>query len=83
LGVRVPPGLLGYVLRFVSLRNREMFKKIAKFINDVQVEMSKVSWPTRAELVNSTVIVAVVSILFTIYIFGADYILAWIMGLFI
>ncbi len=60
-----------------------MFKKIAKFINDVQVEMSKVSWPSQNELVNSTIIVAVVSILFTIYIFAADYILAWIMGLFI
>jgi preprotein translocase subunit SecE len=60
-----------------------MFKKIAKFVNDVQVEMSKVSWPTRSELINSTMIVAVVSIIFTIYIFGADYILAWIMGLFI
>jgi preprotein translocase subunit SecE len=60
-----------------------MFKKIAKFLNDVQVEMSKVSWPTREELVNSTIIVAVVSVLFTIYIFGADYILAWIMQLFI
>jgi preprotein translocase subunit SecE len=60
-----------------------MFKKIAKFVNDVQVEMSKVSWPTRSELINSTMIVAVVSIIFTIYIFGADYILAWIMGLFL
>lgn len=60
-----------------------MFKKIAKFINDVQVELSKVSWPTRSELVNSTMIVAVVSVLFTIYIFGVDYVLAWILGLFI
>ena len=60
-----------------------MFKKIAKFISDVQVEMSKVSWPSKPELINSTLIVAVVSILFTIYIFAADYILAWIMQLFI
>ncbi len=60
-----------------------MFKKIAKFLNDVQVEMSKVSWPTRSELINSTMIVAVVSILFTIYIFGADIILSWILQLFI
>ena len=60
-----------------------MFKKIAQFISDVKVEMSKVSWPTRAELINSTLIVAVVSVLFTIYIFGADYILSWIMQLFI
>ena len=47
-----------------------MFKKIAKFFNDVQVEMSKVSWPTDLRLVNSTMIVAVVSIIFTICIFG-------------
>ncbi len=60
-----------------------MFKKIAQFINDVQVEMSKVSWPSRSELINSTMIVAVVSILFTIYIFIADNILAWLIGLFI
>jgi preprotein translocase subunit SecE len=60
-----------------------MFGKITKFFNDVKVEMSKVSWPSRAELINSTMIVAVVSVIFTLYIFGADYILAWIMGLFI
>jgi preprotein translocase subunit SecE len=56
-----------------------MFKKIAKFFSDVQVEMSKVSWPKREELLNSTMIVVVVSILFTIYIFFADYILAGVM----
>ncbi len=60
-----------------------MFKKIAKFLNDVQVELSKVAWPSRSELINSTMIVAVVSVIFTIYIFGVDNILAWIMRLFI
>jgi preprotein translocase subunit SecE len=56
-----------------------MFKKISKFLSDVQVELSKVSWPKREELLNSTMIVAVVSILFTLYIFFADYILTWVM----
>lgn len=56
-----------------------MFNKIAKFLTDVKVEMSKVSWPTRPELINSTTIVAVVSILFTLYIFSADYILSQVM----
>jgi preprotein translocase subunit SecE len=56
-----------------------MFNKIAKFLSDVQTEMSKVSWPTRPELINSTMIVAVVSILFTIYIFSADYFLSMVM----
>ena len=59
-----------------------MFNKIAKFLTDVKVEMSKVSWPTRAELINSTTIVAVVSILFTLYIFSADYILSQVMRFF-
>jgi len=56
-----------------------MFDKIAKFLSDVKSEMAKVSWPTRPELLNSTMIVAVVSVLFTIFIFSADYILSWIM----
>jgi len=56
-----------------------MFKKIAKFLNDVQVEMAKVAWPTRPELINSTMIVAVVSVLFTIFIFSADYLLSLVM----
>jgi preprotein translocase subunit SecE len=60
-----------------------MFKKIAKFLDDVQVELSKVSWPSKPELINSTIIVAVVSVVFTIFIFGVDNLLAWIMRLFI
>jgi len=56
-----------------------MFNKIAKFLADVQIELSKVTWPTRPELINSTMIVAVVSILFTIFIFSTDYFLSMIM----
>ena len=60
-----------------------MLKKIKGFINDVKVEMSKVSWPTREELSNSTMIVTVVSILFTIFIFLVDSILSKLMEFFI
>jgi preprotein translocase subunit SecE len=59
-----------------------MISKITKFFNDVKVEMAKVSWPTREELINSTMIVAVVSILFTIFIFVADLILSRVIQLF-
>jgi preprotein translocase subunit SecE len=60
-----------------------MFKKIKNFISDVKVEMAKVSWPTRDELINSTMIVTVVSILFTIFIFLVDSILSKLMKFFI
>ncbi len=60
-----------------------MISKITKFINDVKVEMAKVSWPTREELINSTMIVAVVGILFTSFIFVADLILSRVIQLFL
>ena len=60
-----------------------MISKITKFVNDVKVEMAKVSWPTREELINSTMIVAVVSILFTTFIFVADLILTQAIQLFL
>lgn len=53
-----------------------MFEKIAKFFTDVKTEMSKVSWPNKDELVNSTFIVAVVSVIFTVFIFLADFIIS-------
>jgi preprotein translocase subunit SecE len=45
-----------------------MFKKIWQFFIDVKVEFGKVSWPTREELVQSTVVVVVVSLLVTAFI---------------
>jgi len=53
-----------------------MIKKIQLFIENVQKEMAKVTWPTRDELMNSSVIVVVVSAIFTVYIFFADLIIS-------
>jgi preprotein translocase subunit SecE len=60
-----------------------MISKITKFFNDVKVEMAKVAWPTREELINSTMIVAVVSLLFTAFIFVADLVLSRVIQLFL
>jgi preprotein translocase subunit SecE len=59
---------------------KNFFQKIAGFLIDVKVEMSKVSWPTREELMNSTVIVTIVTIVFTLFIFFADIIFSKIIG---
>ena len=59
---------------------KKLFQKIAGFLLDVKVEMAKVSWPTRDELMNSTVIVTIVTIIFTLFIFLADLILGKIIG---
>ena len=36
-----------------------MFAKINNFVSEVTVELKKVSWPTRSELIGSTTIVII------------------------
>jgi len=50
----------------------KMIDKIKKFFNDVIKEMKKVTWPTKAELQESTVVVIVVSILFAFFTYIID-----------
>ena len=52
-----------------------MFKKINKFLQEVKQEMSKVSWPTRDELKGTTVIVIVLTIALSVFIWLADKVL--------
>ncbi|TKJ40499.1 preprotein translocase subunit SecE [candidate division LCP-89 bacterium B3_LCP] len=49
-----------------------MVKKFSNYLKDVQVEMTKVSWPTKDELRESTMIVIFLAIILAIYIFGID-----------
>ncbi len=47
-------------------------KKITKFFEDVRNEFKKVSWPSRQELIDSTIIVLVFTIILSAFIFGVD-----------
>ncbi len=53
-----------------------MFAKVAQLIKDVQFEMGKVTWPTRDELIASTNIVLVVSLVLSVFIFAVDFVLS-------
>jgi len=57
-----------------------MFQKIPRFLKDVKVEMAKVSWPTYQELKGSTIIVIVVTLLFSAFIFLTDQLLSRIVN---
>jgi len=46
--------------------------KIAKFVNEVKGELKKVSWSTRRELTNSTIVVIVSVIILGIFIGFCD-----------
>lgn len=59
----------------------KLIQKPVKFVNEVSQEMSKVSWPTYEELKESTIIVIILSLIFVVYIFAADWVLSKIMRL--
>lgn len=52
-------------------------EKIKKFLKEVVAEMRKVTWPTKDELVGSTIVVIVVSLIVAIFIGIVDRILSF------
>ena len=47
-----------------------------EFVREVRGELKKVAWPTKAEVVTSTVVVLIAVIAMTPLIFGLDYVFA-------
>jgi preprotein translocase subunit SecE len=45
-----------------------------EFVTDTRAEMKKVTWPSRNEVVGTTVVVLVATIVFALYLWGVDYI---------
>jgi preprotein translocase subunit SecE len=45
----------------------------SQFFREVRGELKKVAWPTRSEVVNSTIIVLIAVVVLTTLIFGLDY----------
>jgi len=55
--------------------------QIREFTKDVRVESSKVSWPTRNELWDSTIVVIATVLIVMAFVGVVDQILAWGVGL--
>ena len=72
MGVRIPPPLpftettaeKGGAMGFVA--------RIQEFIREVLVEFRKVTWPSRQELINSTVVVVAVTVVLAFFLGGVD-----------
>ena len=57
-----------------------MFEKIKKFLKEVKMELTKVSWLSKRQLAGSTVVVVVVSLLLSVFIGIIDKFLSVIMS---
>tara|TARA_E500000081_G_scaffold66924_1_gene68915 strand:- start:40 stop:411 length:372 start_codon:yes stop_codon:yes gene_type:complete len=66
-------GLIGVViLDFVILFNTEKVKRLRVFTYDARVELKKVVWSTKAEVIQTTVIVFVVVIIMSVLLWLLD-----------
>ncbi|RMF34231.1 MAG: preprotein translocase subunit SecE [Chlorobiota bacterium] len=56
-----------------------MIARIKTYFNDVTKEMRKVSWPTRQQLRESTVVVTVTCLIITAFVWLVDVAMSFIM----
>ena len=54
-------------------------KKIQAYLEEVLTEMRKVNWPKRKELVSSSVITLLATVVLSLFIFGADRVITQIL----
>ena len=50
----------------------KVFRRLKKFLIEVEVEMKKVSWTTRKELIASTSVVVIATLLIALFVFLVD-----------
>ncbi len=54
--------------------------KVRQFSRDVALEMRKVSWPTRQEVIGTTMVVIVVIFFFAFFLYGSDIVLSYLIS---
>ncbi len=71
---RVPTGGdTGFVQKITSFPRRAR-----EFLREVKTELKKVTWPTTKEVVGTTIVVLVLVVFFSIYLYIWDVIFAWV-----
>lgn len=60
-----------------------MIAKVNKYFNDTMQELKKVAWPSKEELIGSTIVVVVMSILVAVFIGVVDQVLNKLVNLLI
>ena len=51
-----------------------MFQKLVEFLKETRAELVKITWPTRDELRESTIVVIITVIIITIFIGAVDWV---------
>ena len=53
------------------------WNRMTTFLREVRAEMTKVSFPGREEVVATTIVVVIASVIFGVFLFAADWVILW------
>jgi preprotein translocase subunit SecE len=56
----------------IAAKQREWWAVTRDFFRDTNAEMKKVTWPSRNEVMGTTVVVIVATVIFAVYLWGCD-----------
>ena len=56
----------------IASKPKQWWLGTKEFFRDTNAEMKKVSWPTRSEVIGTTVVVIVATLVFAVYLWGCD-----------
>ncbi|MEX2008148.1 MAG: preprotein translocase subunit SecE [Candidatus Spechtbacterales bacterium] len=59
------------------------FISLVRFLKEVRIELKKVAWPARREVINYTILVIAVSTIIGIYLGVLDLLFQWVLTNFI
>ena len=79
--VYLPTGSLMLLGCWIGFRVAAGWPKFSDFLISVEAEMTKVSWPSRAELYRASLVVVVVIFLMAVLLFGFDLFWRWLFQL--
>jgi preprotein translocase subunit SecE len=54
------------------------YKRLGNFFRDVRSELKKVTWPSKNEVVSTTIVVIAATAFFGFYLFFMDVIFSWV-----
>jgi len=78
--LRVVGLLTAIVVAVLITLNSEKGRQLWRFVQDAQVEVRKVVWPTREETLQTTLIVILMVIVIAIFLWLLDMFLGWSIG---
>ncbi len=56
----------------IVAKPRQWWLTVRDFFRDTNAELKKVTWPNRNEVVGTTVVVVVATVVFALYLWGCD-----------